>query len=98
MPSESESLTTLGGRLKYARLRRGLKSRELSRLAGLNSESHTSRIERGREKVDVQIVAALARVLDVPLDWLVNGIGFPTGLPKDPPASSPEAADGGAAA
>jgi transcriptional regulator with XRE-family HTH domain len=85
-PADDTDLDTLAKRLRYARERRGLRSRELSRKAQLASESHTSRIETGREKVDVGIISALAKALDVSMDWLVNGGPLPEGLgaPAEP--------------
>lgn len=76
----NDELNTIGKRLRFARLHRGIGSRELARKAELGSESHTSRIEGGRENVDVGIVAALAKALDVSLDWLVQGGDIPETL------------------
>lgn len=72
LPTPQE-LDTIGKRLKYARNARGLKSRELARRAGLKSESHPSLIEGGRNEVAADIVLALARALDVTMEWLTGG-------------------------
>ena len=73
-------LDTLGGRLKFARLRRGLRARELARNSNVKSESHVSLIESGRSFNDLDVLRKLATELDVSLDWLVNGGDVPSDL------------------
>lgn len=64
-------------RLRATRLRAGLSTRELSRLAGL-AESHTALIEAGTIKdIGTSTASALAGVLGCSLDWLVRGQGEP---------------------
>lgn len=94
MDPRQEDLGTLGKRLRFAREYRKVGSRELARAAGLASESHTSRIEGGREKVDVGIVAALAEALHVSLDWLVNGGDLPVSLVEAPAEAASTFRDG----
>lgn len=67
---------SLGARLRLARTKRGLGSRELARLANLPSEGHISQIEIGRTAmVSAEIAAHLAAALGVPMEWLVSGTG-----------------------
>jgi transcriptional regulator with XRE-family HTH domain len=73
-------LDTLWKRLRYARECRGLKGRELARLAELKSESHPSLIEGERGGISADVAAKLAHALNVPLDWLVNGGEIPESL------------------
>lgn len=70
MPEANE---TMGHRLRHARERRGLGSRELARRAGVN-EAYPSQIEGGfRTRIEAATLAKLAGALEVSLDWLVNG-------------------------
>ena len=67
-----------------------LSGRELARLAGI-SESHPWLIESGqRPHVASHLLAAMARVLGVSLDWLINGEGE-TPTPEDVQAAVEEA-------
>jgi transcriptional regulator with XRE-family HTH domain len=67
-------LRTLGERCKFARELRGLRSNQLSRLAGLNS-SYVSSVEIGRRtNVEAESLEALARVLRVRVEWLLHGV------------------------
>lgn len=66
-------------RLRWAREASGVSQRELSEIAGL-SPSHVWALETEHAKLkrglpDVGTVSALARVLGVTLDWLVDGAG-----------------------
>jgi DNA-binding Xre family transcriptional regulator len=68
-------LKTIGGRLKWARLRRGLGSRELCVQAGL-SEATASAIETGiRQNVTVDTIEDLSQALGVEPEWLAWGRG-----------------------
>ncbi len=68
-------MSSLSTRLRDARSLTSLGTRELDRLAGL-TEGHTSAIETGtRPNVEARTAAALARVLGVTLDWLIEGTG-----------------------
>ena len=74
---------TLGERLKHAREARQRGSAELSIAVGA-SHGLVSEIERGRSKsVQAELAIALARALEVPIEWLVLGEGpDPTATPK----------------
>jgi transcriptional regulator with XRE-family HTH domain len=95
---ETPDLDSLGGRLRFARKRRDLSSRELARRAGLKSQTHPGLIEGGRggDRVSLDIVASIARALDVPLDWLANGGALPDDLIEPPTKSETPDAKGAA--
>jgi transcriptional regulator with XRE-family HTH domain len=66
---------TIAARLRRTRLSAGLSQHELSRLAGLGP-SQVRMIEIGARRAPSGLtLAALARVLGVRLDWLVEGTG-----------------------
>lgn len=76
--------TELKDRLREAREAKGLRPAELAKLATLPPRdgkadrhvgaSHIAQIERGeKENITTEIAAALARELDVTLDWLLLG-------------------------
>lgn len=68
---------TLRSRLEQLRKMAGVPRRELDRLARLG-EGHTTMIVLGKRKsVEAATASALASVLGVSLDWLVNGEGDP---------------------
>lgn len=70
-------LDTFGKRLKLARELKGLKSNALSRLIDAE-ESYISQIESAKKShssMRPERLIALARALDVRLEWLVNGDG-----------------------
>jgi transcriptional regulator with XRE-family HTH domain len=64
---------TIWWRLQWARTEAGISGRHLDRLAGL-ALGHTSLLEaEKKQSVELPTVRALARVLGVTLDWLVEG-------------------------
>lgn len=68
-------MKTLADRLKSTREGAGLSARGLDELAKL-TPGHTAAIESGRRHdPSASTLTALARALDVSLDWLVNGVG-----------------------
>lgn len=74
---------TLGGRVRLARLRKGLKVNQLDRAIGCKS-AYTVRLEADAwDVVGSDKLAALSEVLGVTTDWLVKGIGDP------PPDTAP---------
>lgn len=79
----SEDLSSLGGRLKWARSRRGKSARELSLAIG-KSQSLVGQIERGDvESPGSAVCVALAAELDVPVGWLVAGEGALPDIPSE---------------
>lgn len=70
---EIMNTTTLGQRLRQAREAKGLKQKELGRLAGV-SESAISQWESGTiEKIAAGSLRDAAIALNVSLDWLLSG-------------------------
>lgn len=68
---------TLGGRVRFARERLGLKVNELDRLIGTH-EGYVSRLENDSfREVGSAKLAVIGDVLKVNLDWLVRGLGKP---------------------
>lgn len=65
-------MSTLGKRLKDARLKKGLSQEQLGLRAGLEVESASARMnryERGTRVPSVELVERIAEVLDVPLTY-----------------------------
>ena len=76
------SVDTLGDRLDWIIAERGLGSlRRLSLAAGLSHATLSNAINRERRGEDPNLssatLAAVAKVADVPVDWLVNGGSLP---------------------
>lgn len=63
--------TTLGDRLRAARLARGLTHEELARAAGL-ATNHVQTLQSGRRQPNVDTLAALCRALGVSADELLG--------------------------
>lgn len=61
-------------RVRFARQKRGVGSRELDRMAGLK-EGHTAVIEGRDGDLEGDTAARLARALNVSLAWLLSGEG-----------------------
>jgi len=73
-----EAINLCGKRLKIARIEKGMKQVEVSAALSVEckvelSQKSLSRIEVGKRSVtDIELVA-LAKVLEVTIDWLVYG-------------------------
>lgn len=67
---------TIGERIKQAAELRALSLNRLDELAG-TAQGYASRITRGDrgQRIDPRIAEAIARVLDVRLEWLLRGTG-----------------------
>lgn len=70
-------------RLEEVRVKRGWSAREFSRLAGVSENQFTKLMERGGAGASIEVVAAFARVAEVPLDEL---LGRTVGTSGDEPA------------
>lgn len=94
MANVEDFLTTTGQRVRFARVEmRGLQSKELAAQASI-SPAMLSKIEHDQKNPSMEVLIALARVLDVSLDWLVpqQGTTTPYRRPEDEPIYfSPEA-------
>jgi transcriptional regulator with XRE-family HTH domain len=63
--------STLGGRLKVARVRAGLSQTELARMLGMNSVS-LSNVECGRRGLSMKQLVRVAKILEVPVAYLLG--------------------------
>src|SRR5437870_1944371 len=65
-------VTGLANRLRQVRLRLGLTQGELAARCG-STQSDLSRLEAGKRSPSLAEAVALARVLDLPLQWFLTG-------------------------
>lgn len=63
--------STLGGRLRVARVRAGLTQVELARMLGMNSVS-LSNVEGGRRGLSMKQLVRAAKILEVPVAYLLG--------------------------
>jgi transcriptional regulator with XRE-family HTH domain len=78
-----------GENIKNMRRKKGLTQEELGRLLGVKKSS-ISRWESGDRKVKLTTMRNIAGALNVPLEWLVNGLD-PSGHLVDPPGDPGQA-------
>jgi transcriptional regulator with XRE-family HTH domain len=71
----STDLDQLPGRLRYARLDRGLTQEELARQVGYSAATAISRLETGRVQPSLPTFKRLCEALQVPASWLLWGDG-----------------------
>lgn len=74
-PCEEIVVETLPERLRSILEALGISARELSRRAGLKSESHVGAAIDGRFQLKVETIEAIARVAGVRFEWLATGRG-----------------------
>ena len=68
--------STLGTRIREARLRKGITQTELAKLVDVPSHSVISDYERGkrgRKRPDIVFLLNVAKILDISPDWLFLG-------------------------
>ena len=75
-----DDLKAMGGRLRALRVERGLSQEEAARKANISSKS-ISRHERGENQPGVLDVAALARIYNVSLEYIIGASAHRSGLP-----------------
>jgi transcriptional regulator with XRE-family HTH domain len=63
-------MNKVGGKLRILRQRRGLTSRELGEILGV-SNSYIIRIENGKKRPSIDLVAKIAHYFQVPTDQLI---------------------------
>jgi len=74
-PVAGTSQRAIGGRVRLVRERANLTQRELARRLSV-SPSYLSAVERGEDKINVDIIIGLALQFDgLNLDWLITGRG-----------------------
>ena len=61
-----------GDKLRVLRENRGLTIRQLATELGYNSHNHVASIERGERLPATTLVLKIARLFDVPTDWLMK--------------------------
>ena len=75
LPVEGVSQHAIGGRLRLVREQHAVSQRELARRLGV-SASYLSAVERGVDKINVDIMKGLVLQFDgLNLDWLITGRG-----------------------
>jgi len=67
-PRMEEDLDSVGGRLRYAREKRGLKQDQLAKMSRV-TQSTISKLEKGTTQETTKL-STLARALRTPLDWI----------------------------
>ena len=78
MASIEDFLKTTGQRVRFARDKiRGLQGKELARRVNI-TPSMLSKIEHDQKNPSMEVLIALAQVLDVSIDWLVPAQGTDT--------------------
>jgi transcriptional regulator with XRE-family HTH domain len=68
--------TTMGQRIKQARLAKGLTQTELAKKIGASSHSIICDYEtgkRGKKRPDIAMLVKLSAILDISIDWLFLG-------------------------
>jgi transcriptional regulator with XRE-family HTH domain len=66
-------MTTIGERIRKARLQRGWSGAELAKRAGYKTQSGISNLENRSTGSGGHKVAHIAKVLGVPLEWIISG-------------------------
>jgi transcriptional regulator with XRE-family HTH domain len=81
LPSPSMMTTTIGRRIRDARLAKGWTQKDLARACGWRQQSRVSHYERGTREPDSGDLSLLASVLDTTPAWLAfeDGVGGATG-------------------
>lgn len=64
----------VGQRIREARLRSNLRQEDVSKSIGYSSATYICQFELGHKRIDAEIMADIARVLDVPLVWLLEPV------------------------
>lgn len=66
-------MKTIGERIRQAREKRRMSGEELARLAGYKNQSAIGNIENRNTGTGGRKISELARILRVPLEWLIDG-------------------------
>ena len=62
-----------GARLKKSRESKKMTQEQLAEALGLASKQHISRMERGKSGCSIDLIAEIAQVLEISLDYLILG-------------------------
>jgi transcriptional regulator with XRE-family HTH domain len=85
---EQELLRTLGGRVKWAREKRGLSQSALAAAAGIKSQGTIGNLEAGHRKKPRELLS-IAKALGASPSWLETGRGTWDAHAAQAPAASP---------
>ncbi len=66
-----------GARLKKSRESKKMTQEQLAEALGLASKQHVSRMERGKSGCSIDLIAEIAQVLEISLDYLILGDKYP---------------------
>lgn len=87
---KTRELTTLPGRLKYARERCAMTQTALAKLAGLDLSQVAASMPSTRSPLSIRdTIIRLARALQVPVGWLAADEGDPGPVPTFPEPVTP---------
>ncbi len=70
--SRPMNLEELGGRIKRRRMERKLRQQDLANVLGISAQA-VSKWERGKSAPDISQLSALARLLEVSVEWILGG-------------------------
>ena len=65
--------TEFGARLKKSRESKKMMQEQLAEALGLASKQHVSRMERGKSGCSIDLIAEIAQILEISLDYLILG-------------------------
>ena len=66
-----------GARLKKSRESKKMTQEQLAEALGLASKQHVSRMERSKSGCSIDLIAEIAQVLEISLDYLILGDKYP---------------------
>ena len=69
--------TEFGARLKKSRESKKMTQEQLAEALGLASKQHVSRMERGKSGCSIDLIAEIAQILEISLDYLILGDKYP---------------------
>ena len=63
----------IGNKIRKYRKDNGLTQEQLAEALGLASKQHVSRMERGKSGCSIDLIAEIAQILEISLDYLILG-------------------------
>lgn len=73
--SKDSEINTIGQRIKYLRISRGLSLQELAELLG-KSKGNISGYENDKFEPSAKTIISLAKYFEISTDWILNGVSF----------------------
>lgn len=89
----SANLETFGGRVREARMNKGMSQEQLAEMCGYGSRATINCIELGKRDVPLKKAKAIASALNIDVSYLVYGIKSDEAKPQDNDFISPEVED-----